>query len=76
MTTPTINIVYVAIPDSLIDGVLVELPQLISDNDLHISQQVLMVICTIMRVNTQSAGKVNQIYYYCCCCYCCCCYSD
>ena len=40
MTTPIINIVYVAIPDSLIDGVLVELPQLISDNDLHITASV------------------------------------
>ena len=43
----------------LIGIVLQELPPLISDNDLHISQQVLTLLCTVMEVNPSSMSAVS-----------------
>ena len=39
-------------------SVLEELPQLISDNDLHISQLVLTLLCTVMDVSPNSIVEV------------------
>jgi cullin-associated NEDD8-dissociated protein 1 len=40
-----------SISNELIINVLEELPPLISDNDLHIAQNVLALLCTVMNVN-------------------------
>ena len=39
---------------------LAELPALISDNDLHISQLVLTLLCTVMEVNPGSIVTVKE----------------
>lgn len=44
----------------LFTAVLEELPVLINDNDLHISQLVLTLLCTVMAVSPQSISEVRS----------------
>ena len=49
-----------AVTAALYKAVLDELPMLISDNDLHISQLVLTLLCTIMDVNPECIPAVQD----------------
>lgn len=48
-----------SIPETLINDILVELTLLISDHDLHISQQVLSLLCSVMSVSPQSVNGIK-----------------
>lgn len=54
--TPT----AVAMTPPLFTSVLEELPVLINDNDLHISQLVLTLLCTVMEVSPGSISEVRS----------------
>ena len=63
MTTPTL---YTALSEQLIDCVMSELPALISDADLHISQHVLTLLCVVMDTSPSNMASVSIILYCLC----------
>ena len=44
----------------MVDGILTELPPLISDADLHISQLTLHLLTSVCRVHPASAAKTRE----------------
>ena len=63
---PLISIFFLpaaAMTGPLYKAVMEEIPILISDNDLHISQLVLTLLCTVMNVSPESIIEVILFHF-------------
>lgn len=59
-TLLSLSLAAAALTTELYQTALEELPALISDNDLHISQLVLTLLCTVMEVSPGSVVTIKE----------------